>query len=324
MMTAVHATPAPPATPWPTRTPTPPPTPTPTPVVDEAGCPADPKEWTLEPIVIAPGAKPLDLFRIRPDCVYRGLAKSVAAVMLTEAGWKIPEVAEALGLPRFPIRYHRTVTVTFEYTLQMKGEPLVLDQNNLPTTSAIVCPPSADPARCPRVWGLTEDGSKALPRALKGCFWPQHLSAGRVVDWGMPYPAICVVRKLLPPRHTVAMAESAEDRFRLSNPNWNYKEEFYGYDPALREWLLIGFFQYPSLPPEIQEQLRAEGYLELKSLAARHSLPVWDGSWLETFTSLKPRPLPEDWQNWPDFWTSGFSAKYPGKPISEVMAEWSR
>jgi hypothetical protein len=106
VMAVVHATPAPPATPWPTRTSTPPPTPTPTPVVDEAGCPADPKEWTLEPIVIAPGAKPLDLFRIRPDCVYRGLAKSVAAIMLTEAGWKIPEVVEALGLPRFPIRYH--------------------------------------------------------------------------------------------------------------------------------------------------------------------------------------------------------------------------
>jgi hypothetical protein len=232
-------------------------------------------------------------------------------------------VTEALGLPRFPIRYHRTVTVTFEYTLQMKGEPLVLDQNNLPTTSAIVCPPSADPARCPRVWHLAEDGSP-FPRALKGCFWPRHLSAGRVVDWGMPYPAICVVHVLLPPRHFAGMAESAEDRFRLSNPNWNYREEFYGHDPALREWLLIGFFQYPSLPPEIQEQLRAEGYPELKSLAARHSLPVWDGSWLETFTGLKPRPLPEGWQNWPDFRTSGFSAKYPGKPISEVMAEWSR
>jgi hypothetical protein len=324
VMTAVHATPAPPATPWPTRTPTPPPTPTPTPVVDEAGCPADPKEWTLEPIVIAPGAKPLDLFRIRPDCVYRGLAQSVAAIMLTEAGWKIPEVVEALGLPRFPIRYHRTVTVTFEYTLRMKGEPLVLDQDNLPTTSAIVCPPSADPARCPRVWYLAEDGSKTFPRALKGCFWPRHLSAGRVVDWGMPYPAICVVRVLLPPRHWHCMAENTEDRFRLSDPKWNYMEEFYGYDPALREWLLIGFFQYPSLPPEIQEQLRAEGYPELKSLAARHGLPVWDGSWLEAFTGLKPKPLPEGWQNWPDFRTSGFSAKYPGKPISEVMAEWSR
>jgi hypothetical protein len=168
--------------------------------------------------VIAPGAKPLDLFRIRPDCVYRGLAQSVAAVMLTEAGWKIPEVVEALGLPRFPIRYHRAVTATFEYTLQRKGEPLVLDQDDLPTTSAIVCPPSVDPARCPRMWYLAEDGSKTKtpPRALKGCFWPRHLSAGRVVDWGMPYPAICVVRKLLPPRHLTAMVESTEDRFRLS------------------------------------------------------------------------------------------------------------
>jgi hypothetical protein len=103
VMTAVHATPAPPATPWPTRTPTPPPTPTPTPVVDEAGCPADPKEWTLEPIVIAPGAKPLDLFRIRPDCVYRGLAKSVAAHHADgHAGWKIARGCGGFGASALP------------------------------------------------------------------------------------------------------------------------------------------------------------------------------------------------------------------------------
>jgi hypothetical protein len=327
VMTVVHATPAPPATPWPTRTSTPPPAPTPTPVVDEAGCPADPKEWTLEPIVIPPETKPLDLFRIRPDCVYRGLAKSVAALMLADMGWKPPEIVEALRLPRFPLRYHQVITVTFELTLQTKGEPLVVNQTGRMKASAIMCPPSADPARCPRVWYFAEDGSMASLRALKGCFYPRHLSAGRVVDWGMPYPVICVVRALQRPGHLAGMVEGTEDRFHrafLGEDQWNYVEEFYGYDPALREWLLIGTFGYSSLPPEVREILRTEGQQELKSLGARNGLPVWDQAWLEAFTGLKPKPLPRGWESWPDLQVGEFLAKYPGRPLDEVAMEWSR
>jgi hypothetical protein len=80
--------------------------------------------------------------------------------------------------------------------------------------------------------------------------------------------------------------------------------------------------RYSSLPPEVLEKLRTEGHQELKSLAARHGLPVWDQAWLEAFTGLKPKPLPEGWQNWPDLRTSGFSAKYPGKPI-RIRSQWS-
>jgi hypothetical protein len=328
VMTAVYATPAPPATPWPTRTPTPPPTPTPTPVVDEAGCPADPKEWTLEPIVIAPGAKPLDLFQIRPDCVYRGLARSVAAIMLTEAGWKIPEVVEALGMPRFPVRYHPVITVTFEYTLRMRGEPLVFKQDwGVAVGAARFCPPGGDGTHCPRIWRVTADGSISYPRALRGCFYPRHLSAGRMVDWGMPYPVICAVRKLIPPGHGIATVEGTEDRFhraRLGDDQWNYYEEFYGYDPTLREWLMIGIHAYYTLPPEVLEFLRTEGQQELKSLAARHGLPVWDQAWLEAFTGLKPKPLPEGWQAWPD--SPEFLAKYPAQvfPGYDPTKEWAR
>jgi hypothetical protein len=89
--------------------------------------------------------------------------------------------------------------VTFEYTLRMKGEPLVLDQDNLPTTSAIVSAFGGSGALSSRV-ASCRGRLHPFPRALKGCFYPRHLSAGRVVDWGMPYPVICVVRVLMPPR----------------------------------------------------------------------------------------------------------------------------
>jgi hypothetical protein len=276
--------------------------------------------------VIAPGAKPLDLFRIRPDCVYRGLAQSVAAIMLTEAGWKIPEVVEALGLPRFPVRYHPVITVTMEYTLRLQGEPSVLKQEGLPS-SAAMCPPQASPDRCPRLWAVGLDGTFPFRYALRGCFYPRHLSAGRVVDWGMPYPVICVVHVLQRPGHLAGMVEGTADRFHrafLGEDQWNYEEEFYGYDPALREWLLIGTFGHSSLPPEAREILRTEGQQELKSLGARHGLPVWDQAWLEAFAGLKPKPLPRGWESWPDLQVGEFLAKYPGRPLDEVAMEWSR
>ena len=79
-----EATPAP--TPAPTATAAATPAPTPpfaaTPAPTEAACPTDPKDWTLEPL---PGPENAinTLRRIRPDCVYQGLAKSVAAYYLT-------------------------------------------------------------------------------------------------------------------------------------------------------------------------------------------------------------------------------------------------
>ena len=329
VMAVVHATPAPPATPWPTRTPTPPPAPTPTPVVDEAGCPADPKEWTLEPIVIAPGAKPLDLFRIRPDCVYRGLAQSVAALMLADMGWKPPEIVEALGLPRFPVRYHPVITVTMEYTLRLQGEPSVLKREGLPS-SAAMCPPQASPDRCPRLWAVGLDGTFPFRYALRGCFYPRHLSAGRVVDWGMPYPVICVVRSMTYPYVWSGMVEGTEDRFRhVYRDVWSDWNRFFGYDPSLRIWLDIGSgLGYSGRDdPQVIERVRDRGRQELEKTAAPHGLPVWDQAWLEAFTGLKPKPLPPDWASWPDRireFYGDFLEKYHRLSLEEAKAAWSR
>jgi len=132
---------------------------------------------------------------------------------------------------------------------------------------------------------------------------------------------------LRPPRHYVGMVEGTEDRFHQDfsgEERWNAASEFYGYDPELRMWLRIGSFSYPSLPPEERERLRTRGQQELESLAGRHSLPVWGPAWLEGFTGLKPKPMPTGWESWPDYQASGFAAKYPGKPFSQVLAEWSR
>jgi hypothetical protein len=326
VMTAVYATPAPPATPWPTQTPTPPPAPTPTPVVDEAGCPADPKEWTLESIVIAPGAKPLDLFRIRPDCVYQGLARSVAAIMLTEAGWKIPEVVEALRLPRFPVRYHQVITVTFEYTLQMRGEPLALDRHWLPS-SAYLCTPNTDPGECPRIWRIDGKDPRPLPRFLRGCFWPRHLAAGQVRDWGMPYPVICVVEAKEYSGRRAWLFEGTGDRMYQRPPDelWPLpRDEFYAYDPQLQTWLLLGQYGYAPLNPapgmeQLREITRTQWQSQAERYARYHGLPVWDGSWLEAFTGLKPKPLPEGWESWPDRYEE-LLVKYGAK---RRFSEWS-
>jgi len=305
------------------------PTPTPTPVVDEAGCPADPKEWTLEPIVIAPGAKPLDLFRIRPDCVYRGLAKSVAALMLADMGWKPPEIVEALRLPRFPVRYHPVITVTMEYTLRLQGEPSVLKQEGLPS-SAAMCPPQASPDRCPRLWAVGLDGTFPFRYALRGCFYPRHLSAGRVVDWGMPYPVICVVRSMTYPYVWSGMVEGTEDRFRhVYRDVWSDWNRFFGYDPSLRIWLDIGSgLGYSGRDdPQVIERVRDRGRQELEKTAAPHGLPVWDQAWLEAFTGLKPKPLPPDWASWPDRireFYGDFLEKYHRLSLEEVKAAWSR
>jgi hypothetical protein len=74
---------------------------------------------------------------------------------------------------------------------------------------------------------------------------------------------------------------------------------------------MIGIHAYYTLPPEVLEFLRTKGQQELKSLAAHHGLPVWDQAWLEAFTGLKPKPLPEGWQAWPD--SPAFLAKYPAQ-----------
>jgi len=329
VMAVAYATPAPPATPWPTRTPTPLPTPTPTPAVDEAGCPADPREWTLEPIVPVPGARPYDLARIRPDCVYQGLARSVAAQMLIDMGWKPPEVVEAMGFPRFPLRYHPVITVTMEFTLRLHERPLVLPQEGLPSAVAM-CPPGADSARCPRLWAVGQDGAFPFRHALRGCFRPRHLSGGQVVDWGMPYPVICVVRRMAHPYTWLGMAEGAEDRFRRVYPDiWSDGNIFFGYDPSLRIWVFIGYdLGYSSREdPQVVERVRDRGRRELERTAAPHGLPVWDGAWLKAFTGLKPKPLPPDWESWPDrlreFYQE-FLEKYHGLTFEEVKAAWSR
>lgn len=324
VMAVARATPAPVV--LPARTPPPPPPPTPTPARSGEECPADPSAWTLEPLP-GPENAASALRRIRPDCVYSGLARSVAADMLAGMGWTHPEIQEALRLPRYPFRFHPAITVTFEATLQATGRPyLVVPQEGLP--AGALCPPGAEASRCPRFWMADEKGAYPFYYFVRGCFRPRHLEAGQVRDWGMPYPVICAVTWRRQPYFLVG----AFGELRLRQPyleefRWNETHIFFGYDPALRMWLQIGTYGYPDreIRRDVWEYLRAMGRREAERTAGSHGQPVWDARWLrEAFPDLPPKPPPPDWTGWPGDGRAFFAALGKALPESRLREEWSR
>ncbi|MCS7154167.1 MAG: hypothetical protein NZ989_09535, partial [Bacteroidia bacterium] len=68
----------------------------------------------------------------------------MAALMLIDMGWTHEEARQALGLPRFPIRYHPVITVTGE--LDQPGMPDFYTVPQPGLLSGAVC----DPSGCPR------------------------------------------------------------------------------------------------------------------------------------------------------------------------------
>lgn len=313
MMAVVHATPAPLL--LPTRTPTPVPAPTPTRPVDESGCPADPQDWKL---VNPTPQEPRRWLRIEPDCVYRGLARSVAAVMLLDMGWTWPEAQEALRLPRFPVRYHPVITVTGELDPGNAPAFYTVPQRGLP--SGVVC--SSD--GCPRFWALKR-GSAApeLPFYffLRGCFRTRDLAGGKVRDWGMPYPVVCVVSQDVTPHDWIGISPDGGERFRHEyEDTWARSDNFFGYDPALRMWVQIGSEEQEG--EAVARAVRENGREFARFHAGLHGQPVWDGRWLEETFRLTMKPLPEGWRRWPDQMAAFYQRR--GADLERAMQEWSR
>ncbi len=308
-----EATPAPTPAPTATAAATAAPTPTsaPTPARDAAGCPTDPREWRM----VNPFPEQTDRrwLRIEPDCVYQGLAKSVAARMLIDMGWTWKEAQEALGLPRFPLRYHPVITLTGE----VGGSPFYTARQS-GIFSALVCD-GRTPDTCPRFWQVSMDSDPPASFFLSGCFFTRDLTAGTVRDWGMPYPVVCAVKYVIRPYQWVGQSFDGKDRFRHPYSQlWVMGSEFYGYDPGTKVWLSIGIQRYSSGPEEVREGWRRTA--EIYSQA--YGQPIWDSRWLKEAFGLGPKPLPPGWQGWPDRMEEFYRSRYGALEIA--LEEWGK
>jgi hypothetical protein len=177
----------------------------------------------------------------------------------------------------------------------------------------MACPPAPrcvrrrpPPTRCPRLWHRWAAGRDLpFPYALAGLFLsPASL---RRTGGGLGH---AVSRDLRGAQHDPPYVTGRgwwRERRIASDTSigdvWSDWNRFYGYDPSLRIWLDIGSgLGYSGLRPAGHRAGPADrGRQELeKTWRLAHGLPVWDQAWLEAFTGLKPKPLPEDGASWPD------------------------
>lgn len=162
------ASPAPTLPPTPTFTPSPTPTPEP--------CPTDPAEWTFSRVE-AQGLPNQGWFKIRPACVYDGLAKTVAWYMMVSVmGYSGPEAAQLLSFSEMPIALTSRIKINY-----VGGGPH-------PVELAF----SLSVTEKQRQW-LIWRGKPSTSHWLGGCYETKQIVGNQVERWA-PYPVLCTVQ----------------------------------------------------------------------------------------------------------------------------------
>ncbi|HUF37155.1 MAG TPA: hypothetical protein VMN57_01420 [Anaerolineales bacterium] len=240
--------------------PEPSPTPSPEPSPTASACSDDPSSWSFVPIF------PDDHYhRIEPACVYEGVARTAAWMLLARMGYSKTSAAEILS---FKLPPWEPILTIHGYT-NLKG-PL-----DLPLLSEWPAHPDF------RFWQVDTEGRPALAISLRGCYRRPGQTGGVICVLAMdrsPGTAVSVLGDLAIAHHGLHLPGSRT--FHLLN----YAGE--------GRWNLIGQLNGLSLEIEDIDQMAAERV----RLTGRLGAVPWDPAWLFSEHGLALNPLPQDWR----------------------------
>jgi len=249
-------------------------TPTPNPDVTPTAppCPTDPEEWTLADLFTSQNYK-----RIYPDCVYDGLARTVAWTLASQAlGYTGLEAGQVLGFSEIP------------YVAEMDGLITGMTDTRGPipiSLNSFITHPDF------RSWVLDDSGQTDVTYTLRGCYRTYTITGTEKNSWG-DYPVICTLS-----RDAVAswgVFSLGEKQFANSSGEKTMYRTFvmYGYT-SNGVWTLIGEQKDVVMPIEDLEQIDGDR----RFMRDSHGINTpWDAAWLNATYGLTSQPLPTDWQ----------------------------
>jgi len=255
----------------PTPTPIPP---TATPTATPEPCPTNPSDWEFfHPY---PGYEG-NLHKIGPACVYEGLERTAAWVLLASSmGYSGDEAAEALGFAEMPFKPVRTMQIMTDY----KG-PMDMGMSYPPLNPAI------------RIWFVDDNGKPSLSFTLRGCFRARSIVGLQVDEWGL-YPVMCVVSGDYDNSYFGAEMGDHRGTENSNNAADPVRVFFvFGYSGS-GLWNFIGYQGQPIVRlSEMQDQ---QG--DRKFMSDSHGVSVWDAAWVESAFGVAPRPMFDGWQTY--------------------------
>ena len=235
-------------------------TPTSTPTPGLAVCPVDPADWRF--VEVFPG----DHYqRIEPACVYAGLEKTAAWMLMARLGYSKTTASDRLGLASLPW----SPVLSIEGYTNLKG-PMDL-------TLAPEWPAHPDF----HFWQVDRDGQPAVALSLRGCYRAPS-SYGSV---------ICVLALDRSPGSAVSVLDEHRFASHAAHLPGSRTFQLLGYGGE-GHWRLLG--QLDGLNLEIENLTQMAG--ERKSMSERLGTVPWDAAWLAEAFGVRTSPLPEDWR----------------------------
>jgi len=272
MMAVVNATPRPVA--WqPSATPIPP---TATPTVTPEPCPTNPSDWTFSyPYSGYNG----NLLKIEPACVYEGLERTVAWLLMSYSmGYDGDEAAKALGFEEMPFKpvTKMKIMTDFKGPMEMK----ISVRNTFPTV---------------RFWNVDEDGVPSVKIVLRGCYRARSIVGLQVDEWG-DYPVFCTASSDTEGLYTIA--EQGTHRVGPGGPPPGKTDPWRGF--IIFGYTGSGQWNYIGLETQLIVELSGLPEKNLQGdrqfMADSHGVSVWDAAWVESTFGIAPRPLLNDWK----------------------------
>lgn len=264
----------------PTNTPVPPtPTFTPSPSPTPEACPTDPAEWSFSIVEAQGRAANKGWFKIRPTCVYDGLAKTVAWVLMTTAmGYPGPEAAQALGFEAMPIALTSRIKINY-----LGGGPNPVE---------LYFPISVSKNY---VQWMIWRGKPSFSFWLGGCYETKTVVGNQVESWA-PYPVLCTVQwqGIVDPVYAVRRLDQQVETHKTEGSHTGWGWSIFAYDPA-RGWLYLGDVKGIGFRTAVGEPCPF-----CEETLAEHGVPLWNADWLEQTYGIAMKPLPQGWESAPD------------------------
>lgn len=223
----------------------------------ENTCPEDPQEWNFAEIF------PYDNYqRIEPACVYEGIARTAAWMLLQRMGYSKPEAAHRLGFPEMPWSPSEYAAAYTNYQGPQEMH-LLLDWPAHPEFF---------------FWQLDREGRVGSVISLRGCF-------------DLKGDVRCVVAlDRLSGSAVSILGDYKVTSYAADRPG---SRTFYLIE--YREagiWHLVGQLADHAVMIEEPEKIAEER----QNIAARLGVEIWDAPWLASVFGITMKPLPQTWR----------------------------